>query len=560
MLGVTSHFLRRLWTPLAWVIPLLLLGLGWVAYGWNHESVFFGGSTYFVDGDGYARMTRVRMLQEAPLVPVRDHAFENFPIGTVPHTTSPVDYLIFGVAAVFCGFSADPLSLAGAYLSPLLGLSTLGLLAVFWLGRPYVPAALLLLAVSPIAVQGFLLGRPDHQSVLMFLFVAALLAEVRLWSESGGGYLSAFAWGLALWVSLFEPTILLGAILLARFAAGRLRLPWKRAVNATTSRGLADAAPAGQNCILPATQGSAGACPGLTDVAPLGRNLAPFGPAAVFLGILLFAGLWDGFRVAAFDERFPRWALNIGELRGGSLDLLCSWVGWLVVPAPVLLIWRYLRTRDPVCLLFAGLLLLLAGLAFWHIRWGYFLACAFALSLPYLLPALRWRSVAWAVFLVSLWPVARDWDERLYPDDEVFRARGEAVADAVTLREASLHLKDLPTGGVIAPWWLSPAVVWWSGQPCVAGTSHQSLPGIADTAAFFLSEGEGTEIVQRRQVRYVIAYEPERVVSNSAQILGAEVPINPLVTRLYQKPSSVEGFQPIFSNRYFRVFSVESFE
>ncbi len=555
MLGVTSHFLRRLWTPLTWVTLLLLLGLGWATYGWNHDSVFFGGSTYFADGDGYARMTRVRMLEESPLVPVRAHAFENFPIGTVPHTTSPVDYLILGVAAVFRGFSTDPLSLAGAYFSPLLGLSTLGLLAVFWRGRPFVQAALLLLAVSPIAVQGFLLGRPDHQSLLMFLFVAALLAEVRLWSGSGGGYLSAVAWGLALWVSLFEPTILLGAILVARFAAGRLRLPWKPAVNGVTSRG--NAAPPGQSRIFPKTQGSAGARPGLRDLAPLGRNLVPFGPAAVFLGILVFAGLWDGFRVAAFDERFSRWALNIGELRGGSFALLCSWAGWLVLPAPVLLIARYLRTRDPACLLFAGLVVLLIALAFWHIRWGYFLACAFALSLPYLLPVFRWRWLAWGIFFLSLWPVARDWEDRLYPDDESFRARGEAVADAVTLREASLHLKDLPTGGVIAPWWLSPAVVWWSGQPCVAGTSHQSLPGIADSAAFFLSEGEGRDIVQRRQVRYIIAYEPERVVSNSAQILGGEAPKNPLVTRLYRKPSSVEGFQAIFANRFFRVFSVE---
>lgn len=533
MLGVTSIFLRRLWTPLPWVLLLLLLGLGWTAYGWNRASVFFGGNTYFVDGDGYARMTRVRMLQEAPLVPVRAHAFENSPLGTVPHTTSPVDYLILGVATVFRGFSTDPLSLAGAYFSPLLGLSTLGLLAVFWRERPFVQAALLMLAVSPITVQGFLLGRPDHQSLLMFLFVAGLLAEVRLWSGSGGGYLSAVAWGLALWVSLFEPTILLGAVLVARFAAGRLLLPWKPAVKGSASRG---------------------------NDAPAGANLATFGPAAVFLGILLVAGLWDGFRVTAFDERFSRWALNIGELRGGSLVLLCSWVGWLVIPAPVLLAWRFLRTRDPVCLLFAGLLLLLAGLAFWHVRWGYFLACAFALSLPYLLPVFRWRWVAWAVFFVSLWPVARDWDERLYPNDVTFRARGEAVADAVTLREAALHLKVLPSGGVIAPWWLSPSVVWWSGQNCVAGTSHQSLPGIADTAAFYLSEGEGREIIQRRQVRYVIAYEPERVVSNSAQILGAEAPKNPLLTRLYRTPSSVPGFELIFSNRFFRVFSVERSE
>lgn len=511
MLGVASHFLHRLKVPLAWVVSLLILGLGWIAYGWNHEAIFFGGSTYFADGDGYARMTRVRMLQEAPLVPVRAHGFENFPDGTTPHTTAPLDYLILALAGVLRGVSSDPLSLAGAVISPLFGLATLGLPAIFWRRRRFVHASLLVLAVSPIAVQGFLLGRPDHQSLLMLLFVGALMAEVRLWSGSGGGILSAIAWGLALWVSLFEPAILLGAVLLARLAARRLRLRWK--------------------------------------------------PVAVFFGILILAGMWDGFRVAPFDERFSRWALNIGELRGGSLALFCSWAGWLVLPAPALLIGRFLRTRDPASLLFAGLLALLIGLAFWHVRWGYFLACAYALSLPFLLPIFRWRPLAWAVFLLSLWPVARDWDERLFPDNAAFQARGEAVADAVTLRDAALRLRGLPAGGVIAPWWLSPAVVWWSGQPCVGGTSHQSLPGIADTAAFYLAEGEGSsEILRRRQVRYVIAYEPERVVSNSAQILGSPSPENPLATRLYREPSAVPGFHPIFSNRYFRVFAVPSLE
>jgi hypothetical protein len=41
-----------------------------------------------------------------------------------------------------------------------------------------------------------------------------------------------------------------------------------------------NAAPTGQELILPQTQGGAGACPGLWEVAPLGLKLVPFGPAS----------------------------------------------------------------------------------------------------------------------------------------------------------------------------------------------------------------------------------------------------------------------------------------
>jgi hypothetical protein len=103
---------------------------------------------------------------------------------------------------------------------------------------------------------------------------------------------------------------------------------------------------------------------------------------------------------------------------------------------------------------------------------------------------------------------------------------------------------------VIAPWWFSPAIVWWSGQPCVGGTSHQSLPGIAETAEFFLSDGDGGEILSRRDAAYVIAYEPGRVISNSALILNRAAPANPIARRLYQN----RGRGLIHANRFFRVY------
>ena len=550
MLGSAIFSRRSFKVFAAWVFAVMVLGVALAAFTWNADAVFYGGNIYFTDGDCYARMTRVRLLQEHPLAPVRQHDFENYPVGTQPHTTSPLDYLIAGLAGVLRMFSGRALALAGAWVSPLFGVVLLGILAVWWRAKPFGGAPLLLLAVSPIISHGFLLGRPDHQSLLMLLVAVALAAEVDMWggrtkgapggkqtvawascpwlagllrmgkmpmpqelvdekaaeprlSPGGIERISSVAWALALWVSLFEPLVLLAVILLLRFVARRL-------VFART-------------------------------------------PMAIFFAILLAGFLVDGFHVAAFDSHFTNWALNIGELRHGSLPVIFSWAGWLAAVAPFGLLVGYVRKREPVYLLLGALIALLAGLSLWHLRWGYFFVIAFSLGLPWLLPLARWKFVGWGIFLISLWPVAAYWDGTLYPDDETFRARGESVVDAVALRDAALQLKGLPERGVIAPWWFSPAIVWWSGQPCVAGTSHQSLPGIADTAEFFLSEGSGQEILERRKAGYIFAYEPDRVISNSAQVLGRAAASNPLARRLYDHPRSTE-YSLIYANRFFKVF------
>jgi hypothetical protein len=512
MLGYSAIFSRWMKVLAKGIFPLVMVGLGLFAFTWNSDAVFFDGQVYYSDGDCYARMTRVRELQAHPWAPIHRHDFENFPLGTHPHTTMPLDALIAALAVLMRPFSDQALALAGAWVSPLLGLATLGFLAVWGWRKRWHGATLALIAVSPIISHGFLLGRPDHQSLLMFLMTVALAAEIDMWSgKRHAGLLlwpavwSGFAWGLALWVSLFEPLILLIAVLLMRLVARRLRIS---------------------------------------------RT-----PLLVFLGILVLGLLVDGFPSAAFDPHFARWSQNIGELRHGSLPVLFGWAGWLVVLAPLGLFATFFRRGEAGSLLFGALALLLLGLTFWYLRWGYFLVIVLALGLPWLLPLARWRVLGWGIFLASLWPIAAEWDSTLYPDDESFRARAEAVADAVALRDAALPLKDLPRQGVIAPWWFSPAVVWWSGQPCVAGTSHQSLPGIVDTAEFFLSEDSGSDILLRRQVGYIIAYEPRRVISNAIQILGRPAPDEPLITRLYDHPRAVP-FRMIRANRFFKTFSV----
>jgi hypothetical protein len=135
----------------------------------NYRNVFIAGNVYFTDADCYARMTRVRRCAEHPGLIVRHHDFENFPMGTTPHTTAPLDYAILGLAVVLRPFTVHWLDLAGAIISPLLGL--LGGWFLWWWARQmrfrFRWPMLLLYAISPILVHGSELGRPDHQSLLI---------------------------------------------------------------------------------------------------------------------------------------------------------------------------------------------------------------------------------------------------------------------------------------------------------------------------------------------------------------------------------------------------------
>ena len=133
----------------------------------NYQDVFVAGNIYFVDADCYARMTRVQMCDAKPGLIVRHHAFENFPQGTTPHTTAPLDYLIIGLSLLLKPFTTHALDLAGAFVSPLLAL--LGGWFLWWWSRRmkfrYRWVMLILYAISPILVHGTELGRPDHQSL-----------------------------------------------------------------------------------------------------------------------------------------------------------------------------------------------------------------------------------------------------------------------------------------------------------------------------------------------------------------------------------------------------------
>lgn len=510
--------LRKL---LPWVGLALLLGLTFATRCWNWERVFAGGKVYFVDADCYSRMTRVHRVAAEPWLPIRFHDFENAPTGTLPHTTAPMDLIVAALAGLL-RFTAQPIDFAGAFVSPILGVLLVGFL--WWWGRrlalPFRHAALLVVMISPILCHGFLLGRPDHQSLILLLTGIALAAEIAIWIQPHAvwSFLSAGCWALALWTSLFEPLILLIVTLGCRLI--------------TLGR----------------------------DALRIRRPLAP----TIFLLVAAGGFLFDGWRAPPtapeIREFFPRWSMTIGELGHLKFSQLFMWTGWLLPVVPVLLGLRFYKEKNRLPLALAVLLVVTIGLSLWYARWGYFLALVFALSLPFALRAVPARPVVWGIFLISLWPVAAEWERQLFPDEKQAEANAENLEDAILLRETARALVSPEQTIILAPWWLSPALAYWSGQPCVAGSSHQSLPGIVDTARFYLSNDieSAHGILQKRRVRYVVAYEPSRVITNSAQILGHPPGREPLGKVLYENPYAAPDFlHLVYENKYFKVYEVK---
>lgn len=489
----------------------------------NLRDVFIRGHIYFVDPDCYSRMTRVRMITEHQGAIIKHQTFENWPKGVNSHATAPLDYLILGLAKVVSwtlriadwrGSSVlkeQTLDVAGALISPLIGVAgALSLAAWAWAVRlRFWSMPLLLYAVSPILVHGTLLGRPDHQSLLMLTVMVALGAEIALANggEEGArvplrtwGLVSGIAWAVSLWVSLYEPLILLGIVL-------SLWLAFDRRALCARAR-----------------------LPG----------------AAAFVLILAAALLIEGWRIERPDavmlQYFPNWQRTIGELSHLDLRsaLLYHWLGWTVATAPFLMLW--IRKTDRQLAPMLILLTCAVALTVWQVRWGYFLAIIFVLVLPWQMPALRRPWIAWLVFLISLWPVAQEWDGELFPDEPMKEHDSIQRAEKVRLREVVLPMAG--EGPFLAPWWLSPSIAYWTEDPGVAGSSHEGLSGIVDSARFFLADNadDAGTILRAREVRWVLADDASRVIGTSAIILGVAPPAKTMARILAENAGEAPPF------------------
>ena len=486
----------------------------------NYQDVFVATNVYFVDADCYARMTRVRMCHANPGLIVRHHSFENYPEGTTPHTTAPLDYLILGLSLLLKPFTAHTLDLAGAFISPLLGL--VGGWFLWWWSRRmrfrYRWVMLVVYAISPILVHGTELGRPDHQSLAMLLMTIAVCAEWASWTKAAHvavstdwnrwSVVSGIAWGLAIWNSAYESLVVFLLVMIASALENRQAL-------------LAKSRRAGWFCFV----------------------------LAVAIALLIEQRIpsLSVFHSAAI---FKNWASTIGELAHVSPanPIWLRWCGYFLLLTPVL-IWITIsrnRTRSERAMPWFVPVILLAtyALTIWQARWGYFFVLIFALALPALLAPIKLRGAVWTAFALSIFPILRDWDERLWPNETQLARRLEQRYEAAQIRDLALNLQSTETRPFLAPWWLSPSIAYWSGQPGVAGSSHESLSGIEDSARFFLCEDsqKAREILKKREVAWVLAYDTDRVAQNSASILNQPMPARPLCRVLDRTPGHAPPF------------------
>ena len=486
----------------------------------NYQDVFVAGNVYFVDADCYARMTRVRMCHETPGLIVRHHDFENFPQGTNPHTTAPLDYLILGLSLPLNIFTKHTLDLAGAFISPLLAL--FGGWFLWWWSRRvkfgYRWIMLVLYAISPILVHGTELGRPDHQSLAMLLVTIAICTEWASRTKTADtaastdydrwSVVSGIAWGLAIWNSAYESLVLFLLVMAVSALEDRQAL-------------LAKSRRAGWLCFV-----------------------------LIIAIALLIERRIPSLSIFHSDTIFKNWASTIGELAHVSPanPIWLRWCGYFLMLTPVF-IWmgmsRNSKQSEQAMPRFVPVILVATyGLTIWQARWGYFFVLIFALALPALLEPIKLRAAVWIAFVLSIFPILRDWDERLWPSETQLAWRVEQRNESAQIRDLALNLQSPERRPFLAAWWLSPSIAYWSGQPGVAGSSHESLSGIEDSARFFLCEDsqKAREILKKRQVVWVFAYDSERVAQNSAAVLNPPLPPHPLCRVLDRTPSQSPPF------------------
>ena len=379
-------------------------------------------------------------------------------------------------------------------------------------------ALLVLYVISPILVHGTELGRPDHQSLLMLLVMLGITAEwsLRVEPSTAWSMVSGIAWGFALWVSAYEPLLVLLTAIVASAAEGRHLVFGKQ------------------------------------------RRTGWISFAAVLAIALLIERRIPSWSIFYSSAIFRNWSRTIGELTPvlPLNRIWFIWAGYLVAIAPVL-IWLEIRrqragtmvvqpeSRDPAMPTFMlALLVVTYLLTIWQARWAYFFILIFAIALPGLLEPIKPRVAVWIAFGLSIFPILRDWDQRLWPNEIELVRRVEQRNESIGLRELAISMRSPEMRPFLAPWWLSPSMSYWSQQPAVAGSSHESIAGIADSARFYLENDprRALELLGKRSVAWVLAYDEDRIAQNSAAVLGTPTSNYPLCRTIDRTPGQAPRY------------------
>jgi hypothetical protein len=163
--------------------------------------------------------------------------------------------------------------------------------------------------------------------------------------------------------------------------------------------------------------------------------------------------------------------------------------------------------------------------------------------------------------------MAQAWESQLFPDVDTERKHALHRAEIVALREIAEVQGERSAGPFAAPWWLSPPIAYWSGLPGLAGSSHESIRGIVETARIYLAAdpGEGLAILHANGISWLLSYPPDRIAANSAALLGVSRPrkcfAEDLTERVLPEPWTLQlirerGVADQFGAEFFQVWTV----
>ena len=481
-----------------------------------------------VEADCYSQLARVQRILHGQRLIQNHFTVENWPEGLAPSTTAPFDYAILLLYAPLSLFTQYPLDWAGALVSPALWVA----LVFFWMlfrSREFSLAGRAWLLIGSTALPAFIwataCGRPRHQSLILALMAMGFTAEYERWQieltpKRAWNIFAGVVWGLACWTSLFEPSVVVVSLVLF-------------------------------NLIVRRRENTA--------------FLASFG--IVILAMVLLEGrhIFDNiFNIYSLTPENRQYALNwlgtIAEVRpidfaeiNRRLDAgdISQWLEVFMAFMLPFVAWRLLARNgihgtDLFLVLITTLLWVLAS---FQRRWSYYASLGeLFLVVRYCQGALD-RGMSFVSMLMlglqtSRWPqfgsivrlTASCFAQIIilvlfllgmfYADYEQLKEHTNAPVNQPSLELAQISRAIDGPGAIMAPWWLSPGLLYFSGQPIVSGSSHCGISGIVASAKFFSSTSwaDAEHILRERQVRWVVVWDDPiyeyPLLNSSRGILG----------------------------------------
>lgn len=547
----------------------LLFGAGsamlflWIQYLGISE-VVHDNKIYFLDPDSYTWLTRAEHVLGGEGLYVHHDPLDNYPHGFAPHWTQPLHWLLAVLAGIFGLFMKDGSALewAGVWICPLFGALTAGWLAV-WSSRrlPWSVSVMmvLVLLVHPFEQWSFALGRPDHQCLIVFLSLGAVLFFMQ--RESSDRVSKAGDAGCALflaagvWVSVQVLSIwgLITAMLILRASLAR---PADRAALVVSARYFCGVGALGafffalaEGTLFTLRSDAHSLAHAVLMTMPflglwtsfvfLQRMIRP-GKAAWFLACTLPTGLITGvaaggiwyyqgiyYSPEALDAMGRWFSTNLefmpslfrvnGEIGLGRFHSAFGWTFYLL---PLLIFGLY-KTRlvrgTTKSFLIIGIVAA-SGLTIWQMRWRDMHALLLIPVLPIAAheliirvkalaqrPLLRHAAVI-VVGLIALAPWIRD-DIKLLTQTRIPQFPYRAIRQICeTLQAVAPYSENEENPAVLAVWDQGPMVRYWSKRPVLAGPYHPNIEGILDTLRAYSArtQAEFQRLMDARKVGYVL--------------------------------------------------------